>query len=53
MILILTEVMCYMKIDDIKNKIDTNNLVNKFSGSENKSIDFKNYQLRLKLFIDL
>ena len=42
-----------LKFTEIKDKIDLNNLVFKFSGSENKSKDFGNYQMSLKLFEDL
>ena len=42
-----------LEFDDRKSNIYTNNLVYKFSGSENKPIDFKHYQLPLKLFEDL
>ena len=42
-----------LQFSDIKDSIDPNNLVYKFSGSENKPIDFGNYQMPLKLFEDL
>ena len=38
---------------NIKDKSDLNNLVYKFSGSENNPIGFTNYQLPWKLFEDL
>ena len=69
MILILTEVVCHKKrktkifnklakeraleFADIKNKIDPNNLVYMFKGSENKSNDFGSYQIPWKLIEDL
>ena len=41
------------EFDNTKHKIDINNWVYKFSGSENRPIDFKNYQLQWKVFKDL
>ena len=37
------------EFDNTKHKIDINNWVYKFSGSENRPIDFKNYQLQWKV----
>ena len=42
-----------LEFSDIKDKTDLDNLVYKFSGSENKPKDFRNYQLPMKLFEDL
>ena len=41
------------EFDNTKHKIDINNWVYKFSSSENRPIDFKNYQLQWKVFKDL
>ena len=41
------------EFDNTKHKIDINNWVYKFSGSENRPTDFKNYQLQWKVFKDL
>ena len=41
------------EFDNTKHKIDINNWVYKFRGSENRPIDFKNYQLQWKVFKDL
>ena len=41
------------EFDNTKHKIGINNWVYKFSGSENRPIDFKNYQLQWKVFKDL
>ena len=42
-----------LEFSDIKNKIDSNNLVYIFKTGENESKDFGNYQMPLKLFEDL
>ena len=42
-----------LEFDDIKDKIDPNNLVYNFKTSENEPKDIGNYQMPLKLFEDL
>ena len=42
-----------LQFSDIKDKIDSNNLVYVFKTGENEQKDFENYQMPLKLFEDL
>ena len=42
-----------LQFDNVKDKIDLNNLVFGFKTSGNESKDFRNYEIPLKLFKDL